>query len=119
MNNSSCKAIFRLQMQTILTLQASSVKCSQQTTRIGLQGGVVVRRVGFTTVMIVRLTVQLHPSLVVESLVNMLHDNYLVLVESNKQQIKEARSRTQSENLETKQFLSIPGFVLCMALRSL
>ena len=32
----------------------------------------------------------------------MLHDNYLCLVEFNKQQIKEVRSETQPENSETK-----------------
>ena len=43
-----------------------------------------------------------HPALVIESLDKMLRDNYLSLVESNKQQIKEVRSKTQPENLETK-----------------
>ena len=32
----------------------------------------------------------------------MLHDDYLCLVESGKQQIKEVRSKIQPENLETK-----------------
>ena len=32
----------------------------------------------------------------------MLHDNYLFLVESDRLQIKEVRSKTQMENLETK-----------------
>ena len=32
----------------------------------------------------------------------MLHDEYLCLVESGKQQIKEVRSKIQPENLETK-----------------
>ena len=31
----------------------------------------------------------------------MLHNNYLCLVESNKQQIKEVRSKIQTENAET------------------
>ena len=42
-----------------------------------------------------------HPNLVVASLDKMLHDNYLCLVESNKQQIKD-RSKIQAEDLETK-----------------
>ena len=32
----------------------------------------------------------------------MLYDDYLCLVESGKQQIKEVRSKVQAENLETK-----------------
>ena len=32
----------------------------------------------------------------------MLHDNYLCLVESNKQQIEEVRRKIQAENSETK-----------------
>ena len=32
----------------------------------------------------------------------MLHDNYLCLVESNKQQIEEVTSKIQAENLETR-----------------
>ena len=32
----------------------------------------------------------------------MLHDDYLCLVESGKQQIKEVRSKIQPENLEVK-----------------
>ena len=36
------------------------------------------------------------------SLHKMLHDNYLCLVESNKQQIKEVKSEIQAENSETK-----------------
>ena len=32
----------------------------------------------------------------------MLHENYLCLVESSKQQIQEVESKTQPENLETK-----------------
>ena len=40
--------------------------------------------------------------MVVASLDKMLHDDYLCLVESGKQQIKEVRSIIQPENLETK-----------------
>ena len=54
-----------------------------------------------------------HPSLVVASLDKMLHDNYLRLVESNKQQIEEVRSKIQG------QLLSVTGFVLCIAPPSL
>ena len=43
-----------------------------------------------------------HLSLGVASLDKMLHDNYLCLVESNKQQIREDRNIAQPENSETK-----------------
>ena len=36
------------------------------------------------------------------SLNKMLHDNYLCLVESNKQQIEKVRSKIQVENSETR-----------------
>ena len=39
--------------------------------------------------------------LVVASLDKMLYDNYLCLVESHNQRIKEVRNKTQSENSET------------------
>ena len=42
------------------------------------------------------------PAQVVTSLDKMLHDNYLCLVESGKQQIKEVGSKTRAENSETK-----------------
>ena len=84
------------------------------------QRGRVVRSVVFTTAMIARLMVQLPPKprCCVESNKQhittptqasllrpwnkMLHDNYLCLVESNKQQIKEVGSKTQAENSETR-----------------
>ena len=69
---------------------------------VSRQRGAVVRSVVFTTATIARLMVQLPPKLVVASLDKMLHDNYLCLVESNKQQIKEVRSKIQAENSETK-----------------
>ena len=43
-----------------------------------------------------------HPSLAAVSLDKMLHDDYSCLVESDKQQIKEVRSKTQPRNFETK-----------------
>ena len=50
----------------------------------------------------------------------MLHDNYLCLVESNKQQIEEVGSKIQAENLETRATpISESGFVLCIAPSSL
>ena len=48
--------------------------------------------------MIAKLMVNSNPSLIVASLDKILPDNYLCLVESNKQQIKEIRSRSQLEN---------------------
>ena len=48
--------------------------------------------------MIAKLMVNSNPSLIVASLDNILPDNYLCLVECNKQQIKEIRSRNQLEN---------------------
>ena len=42
------------------------------------------------------------PNLVAAFLDKMLHDNYLCLVESNRPRIKEVRSKTQTENSETK-----------------
>ena len=50
------------------------------------------------TTMIAKLMVNSNPSLIVASLDKILPDNYLCLVESNKQQIKEIRSRSQLEN---------------------
>ena len=50
------------------------------------------------TTVIAKLMVNSNPSLIVASLDNVLPDNYLYLVESNKQQIKEIRSRSQLEN---------------------
>ena len=43
-----------------------------------------------------------NPSLVVASLNKTLHDHYLCLVESNKQQIEKVRSKILAENLETR-----------------
>ena len=48
--------------------------------------------------MIAKLMVNSNPSLIVASLDKILLDNYLCLVESNKQKIKEIRSRSQLEN---------------------
>ena len=48
--------------------------------------------------MISKLMVNSNPSLIVASLDNILPDDYLCLVESNKQQIKKIRSRSQLEN---------------------
>ena len=48
--------------------------------------------------MIAKLMVNYNPSLIVASLDKILLDTYLCLVESNKQQIKEIRSRSQLEN---------------------
>ena len=79
----------------------------------------MVRSVVFTTAMIARLMVQHYPSLVVASLDKMLHDNYLCLVESHKQQIEEVRSKIQAENLKQRQLLRESGFVLCRAPPSL
>ena len=52
--------------------------------------------------MIARLMVQLQPSLVVASLDKMLYDVYLCLVESGKQQIKEASKQNLTGKLENK-----------------
>ena len=60
-----------------------------------------------------------HPNLVVASLHTMLHDNYLCLVESNKQQIKEVGSKIQVETRTQRQLLSESGFVLRIAPPSL
>ena len=62
----------------------------------------MVWSVVFTTTTIERLMINSQPSLVVASLDKMLHDDYLCLVESSKQQIKEVRSIIQPENSETK-----------------
>ena len=48
--------------------------------------------------MIAKLIVNSDPSLIAASLDKILPDNYLCLVESNKQQIKEIRSNGQLEN---------------------
>ena len=66
------------------------------------QRGAVVRSVVFTTTIIAKLRFNSQLSLVVASLDKMLHDNYLCLEESGKQQIKEVRSKIQPENVETK-----------------
>ena len=50
------------------------------------------------TTMIAKLMVNSDPSLIAASLDKILPDNYLCLVESNKQQIKEIRSNGQLEN---------------------
>ena len=49
-------------------------------------------------IMIAKLLVNSNLSLTVASLDKILPDNYLCLVESNKQQIKEIRSKSQLEN---------------------
>ena len=46
----------------------------------------------------------IHPGLVVASSLKMLHDDFLCLVESNKQQIEKVTSKIQAQNLETKAF---------------
>ena len=63
--------------------------------------------------MIAKLMVNSNPSLIVASLDKILSDNYLCLVESNKQQIKEIRSRNQ------RQLLTKSGFVLRLVPSSL
>ena len=49
----------------------------------------------------------------------MLHDDYFCLVESGKQQIKEAKSIIQTETSETKQLLRKSGLALRIAPPSL
>ena len=56
----------------------------------------------YMTAIIARLMVQFSSSLVVASLDKMIHGNYSCLVESNKQQIKEVRSKNSIGNSETK-----------------
>ena len=53
-------------------------------------GGLLLLRV---TTMIAKLMINFNPSLIVASLDKILPDNYLCLVESNKQQIKEIKSK--------------------------
>ena len=48
--------------------------------------------------MIAKLMVNSNPSLIVASLHKILPDNHICLEESNKQQIKEIRSRSRLEN---------------------
>ena len=48
--------------------------------------------------MIAKLMVNSNPSIIVASLDKILPDNYLCLMESNKQQIKKVRSKSQLEN---------------------
>ena len=68
--------------------------------------------------MIARLMV--HSSRVVASLDKMLHDNYLCLVESNKQQIEEVRkAKFKRKTWKQGQLLSESEFVLCLAPPSL
>ena len=55
------------------------------------------------------------PSLVVASLDKMLHDDYLCLVESGKQQIKEVRRKFNLKTWKQRQLLSESGFVLRIA----
>ena len=62
-------------------------------TDLGSVRGTVVRSIVFTTTMIARLMIQLPLSFDVASLDIMLHDDYLGLVESGKQQIKEVRRK--------------------------
>ena len=78
--------------------------------------GVVIRSVVFTTIMIAKLMVQLL-NLVVASLDKMLHDNYLCLVESDKLQIKEDRSKNSTGKLgnedNSQARLDSPHVVYC------
>ena len=59
------------------------------------------------------------PSLVVASLDKMLHDDYLCLVESGKQQIKKVRRKFKRKTWKQRQLLSESGFVLRIAPPSL
>ena len=59
------------------------------------------------------------PSLVVASLDKMLHDDYLCLVESGKQQMKEVTRKFKRKTWKQRQLLSEPGFVLRTAPPSL
>ena len=58
-------------------------------------------------------------SLVVASLDKMLHDDYLCLVESGKQQIKKVRRKFKRKTWKQRQLLSESGFVLRIAPPSL
>ena len=58
----------------------------------------LVRSVVDATTMIAKLMVNSNPSLIAASLDKILPNNYLCLVESNKQQIKEITSKSQLEN---------------------
>ena len=49
----------------------------------------------------------------------MLHDDYLCLVESGKQQIKEVRRKFKRKTWKQRQLLSESGFVLRIAPQSL
>ena len=60
-----------------------------------------------------------HLTLVVASLDKMLHNNYLCLVESNKQQIEEVTSKFKRKTRKQRQLLNESGFVLCIAPLSL
>ena len=53
-------------------------------------------------------------SLVVAPLDKMLRDDYLCLVESGKQQIKEVRRKFNRKTRKQRQLPSDPGFVLCI-----
>ena len=75
----------------------------------------MVRSVVFTTNMIARLRFNSQPSLVVASLDKMLHDDYLCLVESGKQQIKEVKRKFNRKIWKQGQLLSESGFVLRIA----
>ena len=54
-------------------------------------------------------------SVVVASLDKMLHDDYLCLVESGKQQIKEVRRKFNRKTWKQRQLISKSGFVLSIA----
>ena len=77
--------------------------------------GAVVWSVVFTTTMIARLMFNSQVSLVVEYLDKMLHNDYLCLVESGKQQIKEVKKKFNRKIWKQTQLLSKSGFVLCIA----
>ena len=65
--------------------------------------------------MIARLMVNFQPSLVVASLDKMLHDDYLYLVESGKQQIQEVRRKFNWKTWKQMQLPSKSRFVLRVA----
>ena len=68
----------------------------------------MVKSVFVATTIIAKLMVSFNLSLIVASLIKILPDNCLCLVESDKQRSKEIRSKSQ---LEKRQRLSESGFV--------
>ena len=65
--------------------------------------------------MIARLMVNSQPNLVVASLDKMLHDDYLYLMESGKQQIKEVGRKFNRKTWKQRQLPIESGFVLRIA----